>query len=52
MNNRPWSYMEDDIQMPILTQSGIIPEISTMEFEEDVSSIEEKGFEKKNQVYS
>ena len=46
LNNRPLSYMDDDIQMPILTPNTVIHWAAISELEEDVSSIEEKDLRK------
>ena len=47
LNNKPMSYVEDDIQIPILTPNTIIHGISISEFKEDVSSIEDKDLRKR-----
>ena len=47
LNNKPLSYIEDDIQMPILTPNTMIYGIAISEVEEDVSSMEEKDLRKR-----
>ena len=47
LNNRPLSYVEDDIQMPILTPNTMIHGIAISELEEDVSSIEDEDVRKR-----
>ena len=47
LNNRPLSYVEDDIQMPILTPNTMIHGIAISELEEDVSSTEDKDLRKR-----
>ena len=42
LNNRPLSYVEDDIKIPILTPNTMIHGITILELEEDASSIEDK----------
>ena len=42
LNNRPLSYVEDDIQIPISTPNTMIHEITILQLEEDFSSIEGK----------
>ena len=49
LNNKPLSYIEDDIQMPILTPNTMIYGTAISEVEEDVRR---KGFEKKSKAYS
>ena len=52
MNNRLFSYVERDIQTPILTPNTMIHGIAISELEEDVSSIAVKDVKKKSQAYS
>ena len=47
MNNRLFSYVERDIQMPILTPNTMIHGIAISELEEDVSSIAVKDVKKR-----
>ena len=47
LNNKPLSYIEDDIQMPILTPNTMIYGIAISEVEEDVSSMEKKDLRKR-----
>ena len=47
LNNKPLSYIEDDIQMPILTPNTMIYGIAISKVEEDVSSMEEKDLRKR-----
>ena len=47
MNNRPLFYVEDDIQMAILTTNKMIHGIAISELEEDVSSTEDKDLRKR-----
>ena len=47
LNNRPLSYVEDDIQMPISTPNTMIHGIAISELEENVSSIEDKDLRKR-----
>ena len=42
LNNRPLSYVEDDIQMPVLTPNTMRHGIAISVLEEDVSSIKDK----------
>ena len=48
MNNRLFSYVERDIQTPILTPNTMIHGIAISELEEDVSSIAVKDVKKKS----
>ena len=48
MNNRLFSYVERDIQMPILTPNTMIHGIAISELEEDVSSIAVKDVKKRS----
>ena len=47
LNNRVLPYMEDDIQMPILTPNTMIHGIAISELEEDVNGIEDKDLKKR-----
>ena len=47
LNNKPLSYIEDDIQMPILTPSTMIYGIAISEVEEGVSSMEQNDLRKR-----
>ena len=47
LNNKPLPYIEDDIQMPILTPNTMIYGIAISEVEEDVSSMEKKDLRKR-----
>ena len=47
LNNRPLSYVEDDIQIPISTPNTMIHEITILQLEEDFSSIEGKDLWKR-----
>ena len=47
LNNRLLYYMEDDIQMPILTPNTMIHGIAISELEEDVNGIEDKDLKKR-----
>ena len=47
MKNRPLSYVEDDIQMPILTPNTMIRGIAISKVKEDGSIMEEKDLKKR-----
>ena len=47
LNNRPLSYVEEDVQMPILTPSPLMYYQSNMVPEEDVDDIEDRDLRKK-----
>ena len=47
LNNRPLSYVEDDIQLPILTPNSMMFEQSNLMPEEDIESIEDSNLRKR-----
>ena len=47
LNNRPLSYVEDDIQLPILTPNSMMFEQSNLIPEEDIESIEDSNLRKR-----
>ena len=47
LNNRPLTYLEDDIQYPALTPNIMIHGIPVKPLEEDVSEVEEKEIKKR-----
>ena len=51
MNNRLFSYVERDIQTPILTPNTMIHGLAISELEEDVSSIAVKDVKKKLGIF-
>ena len=47
LNNRPLSYVEDDIQLPVLTPNSMMFEQSNLLPEEDIESIEDGNLRKR-----
>ena len=51
LNNRPLSYIDDDIEMPVLTPNSLMYHQTYAYPEQDIDEIDEKHFRKRAKVF-